>query len=105
MDVAFRRALAEARRHGNLYFAGLLAEDHIAEAFGPARQFWQGWIYTPAVTVWVFLAQCLSPDHSCRDAVAQLLAWLLASGRRRCSAKTGAYCTARDRLPEDACRR
>lgn len=105
MDVAFRRAVAEARRQGKLYFAGLLAEDHIEEAFGPARQLWQGWIYTPAVTVWVFLAQCLSADHSCRDAVAQLLAWLLASGRRRCSAKTGAYCTARDRLPEDACRR
>ena len=33
---------------------------------------------TPAVTVWVFLAQCLSPDHSCRDAVAQLIAWRLA---------------------------
>jgi hypothetical protein len=105
MDGAFRRAVAEARRHGRLYFASLLPEDHIAAAFGPARGFWQGWIYTPAVTVWVFLAQCLSPDHSCRDAVAQLIAWLLASGRRRCSAQTGAYCTARDRLPEEACTR
>jgi putative transposase len=105
MDAAFRQALAEARRHGKLYFASLLDEDHIAEAFGPARGFWQGWIYTPAVTVWVFLAQCLSPDHSCRDAVAQLIAWLLANGRRRCSAQTGAYCLARDRLPEEACSR
>jgi hypothetical protein len=105
MDVAFRQAIAEARRHGKLYFASLLPEDHIAEAFGQARGFWQGWIYTPTVTVWVFLAQCLSPDHSCRDAVAQLIAWLLASGRRRCSAQTGAYCLARDRLPEEACSR
>jgi len=105
MDVTFRQAVAEARRQGKLYFASLLAEDHIEEAFGQARQLWQGWIYTPAVTVWVFLAQCLSPAHSCRDAVAQLLAWLLASGRRRCSAQTGAYCTARDRLPEEACSR
>lgn len=105
MDVAFRQAVADARRHGKLYFASLLAEDHIEEAFGRARHFWQGWMYTPAVTIWVFLAQCLSADHSCRDAVAQLMAWLLASGRRRCSAETGAYCTARDRLPEEACRR
>jgi Transposase DDE domain len=103
MDMAFRRTVAKARRQGNLYFASLLAEDHILEAFGLARWFWQGWVYTPAVTIWVFLAQCLSPDHSCRDAVAQLMAWLLASGRRRCSADTGAYCTARDRLPEEAC--
>jgi putative transposase len=105
MDVAFRQAIAEARRHGKLYFASLLSEDHIAEAFGQAREFWQGWIYSPAVTVWVFLAQCLSSDHSCRDAVAQLIAWLLASGRRCCSARTGAYCLARDRLPEEVCSR
>jgi hypothetical protein len=55
--------------------------------------------------VWVFLAQCLSPDHSCCDAVAQLIAWLLACGRPACSAETGAYCSARDRLPEETCRR
>jgi IS4 transposase len=105
MDRAFRQSVAQARRHGKLYFASLLGEDHIQEAFGRARWFWQGWIYTPAVTIWVFLAQCLSADHSCRDAVAQLLAWLLAGGRRPCSADTGAYCTARDRLPEEACSR
>jgi putative transposase len=105
MEVTFRQAVAQARRHGKLYFASLLAEDHILEAFGGARWIWQGWVYTPAVTIWVFLAQCLSPDHSCRDAVAQLIAWLLGSGQRPCSAETGAYCTARDRLPEEACHR
>jgi putative transposase len=104
MDHSFRQGLAQARREGQLYFAALLPEQHILEAFGPARHLWQGWVYTPAVTVWVFLAQCLSPDHSCRDAVAQLIAWLLASGRRTCSAVTGAYCSARDRVPETACR-
>jgi hypothetical protein len=51
MDTAFRRAVAEARGHGDLYFAGLLSEDRIHQAFGKAREFWQGWIYTPAVTV------------------------------------------------------
>jgi putative transposase len=103
MDVAFRRAVAEARQHGDLYFAGLLSEDRILLAFGRARWVWQGWIYTPAVTVWVFLAQCLSPDHSCRDAVARLIAWRLGRGLRRCSADTGTYCTARNDLPEEAC--
>lgn len=104
MDVAFRRAVAEARRRGELYFAGLLPEDRILEAFGRARWFWQGWIYSPAVTLWVFLAQCLSPDHSCRDAVAQLISWRLVRGLKPCSAETGAYCTARERIPEEACR-
>lgn len=103
MDVAFRNAVARARREGGLFFAGLLSEDRILQAFGNARWKWQGWIYTPAITVWTFLSQCLSPDHSCRDAVARLMAWRLARGMSRCSAKTGAYCTARDKVPEDAC--
>jgi hypothetical protein len=104
MDAAFRRAVAEARRHGDLYFASLLPEDRILEAFGKARSLWQGWIYTPAATVWVFLSQCFSADHSCRDAVARHIAWRLGRGRAACSADTGAYCTARDALPEEACR-
>ncbi|HUY34559.1 MAG TPA: IS4 family transposase [Pirellulales bacterium] len=104
MDTAFRRAMAEAREHGDLYFAGLLPEDLINKAFGKASSLWQGWIYTPAVTVWVFLSQCFSSDHSCRDAVARHIAWRLAQGLDPCSAQTGAYCTARDDLPEDACR-
>jgi len=102
MVHSFRAAVADARRHGDLYFAALLSQDRILKAFGAARAAWQGWIYTPAVTVWVFLAQCLSPDHSCRDAVARLIAWRLARGLKPCSADTGAYCTARGDLPEEA---
>jgi putative transposase len=103
MDWAFRRAVNEARRHGGLYFASLLPEDRILQAFGAARWFWQGWIYSPAVTIWVFLSQCLSSDHSCREAVARLIAWRLAGGLNPCSAETGAYCTAREGLSEEAC--
>jgi len=101
MVLSFRAAVAEARRHGDLYFAALLSEDRILKAFGAARAGWQGWIYTPAATLWVFLSQCLSPDHSCRDAVARLVAWRVAEGLRPCSAQTGAYCTARSDLPEE----
>lgn len=103
MFHSFRRAVAEARRHGDLYFAALVDRQSISEAFGEASSLWQGWIYTPAVTVWVFLSQCLSADHSCRDAVARLAAWRATQGFRPCSADTGAYCTARDALPEAVC--
>jgi putative transposase len=102
MFQSFRAGVAAARRHGNLYFAALLSQDRIEKAFGRARWLWQGWIYTPAVTVWVFLSQCLSPDHSCREAVARLIAWRLSQGLAPCSADTGAYCTARGDLPEEA---
>jgi hypothetical protein len=102
MGHSFRAAVGEARRHGDLYFAALLPQDRILKAVTAARSFWQGWVYTPAVTVWVFLSQCLSPDHSCRDAVARLIAWRVARGQEPCSAVTGAYCTARNDLPEEA---
>jgi hypothetical protein len=102
MVHSFRAAVAEARRHGDLYFAALLSEDRILKAFGEARSFWQGWVYKPAITVWVFLSQCLSPDHSCRVAVARLVAWRLTQRLPPCSADTGAYCTARGDLPEEA---
>jgi hypothetical protein len=104
MVGAFRRAVEQARRQEGLCFAGLLSQERILEAFGAARWPWQGWIYTPAVTVWVYLSQCLSPDHSCREAVAGLLAWRLARGEDPCSANTGAYCTARGKIPEAVCR-
>ena len=102
---SFRAAVRAARGNEQLYFAALLPEERILDAFGAARALWQGWVYTPAVTVWVFLSQCLSMDHSCRDAVARLVAWRVACGQRPCSADTGAYCTARSHLPEEACRR
>jgi putative transposase len=103
MDLQFRRAVVQARQHKDLYFAGLLSEDRILSAFGKARLFWQGWIYTPAVTVWVFLSQCLSDDHSCRKAVAGLIVWRLAQGLKPCSPETSAYCSAREELPEETC--
>lgn len=102
MVHSFHATVAEARRHGNLYFAALLPRDRILKAFEAARATWQGWVYTPAITVWVFLSQCLSPDHSCRDAVARLVAWRVTQGLSPCSADTGAYCTARGDLPEEA---
>ncbi len=57
-------------------------------------------IYSPAVTLWMFLSQVLDADHSCRQAVARLLAARTARGLRPCSPDTGAYCKARQRLPE-----
>lgn len=104
MFATFRSALARARRHGDLYFAALVDQETISAALGEASSLWQGWIYTPAATIWVFLSQCLSADHSCREAVARLAAWRVEQGLPPCSPQTGGYCTARDALPEAACR-
>ena len=57
-------------------------------------------IYTPMVTVWMFITQVLSADHSCQQAVTRLNSWRTARGLSRCSSETTSYCQARRRLPE-----
>jgi len=57
-------------------------------------------LYTPAVTLALFVGQAIDPDPSLRQAVARLLAQRQAQGLPACSADTGAYCLARQRLPE-----
>ena len=56
-------------------------------------------IYTPFITICVFLSQILDPDHSCRAAVARLIVWLSSNGRKPCAPETGTYCEARQRIP------
>jgi hypothetical protein len=57
-------------------------------------------VFTPLLTIWVFLGQVVDPDHSCRQALLRLVGWLAAHGRACCSSNTSAYCKARARLPE-----
>src|SRR5215203_1406746 len=82
-----------------LPFTTVLTEDVIAHAMATLGN-WLDRVFPPLVTLWVFLGQVLSADHSCRAAVARLLAHRLARGQEPCSARTGAYCQARKRLPE-----
>ncbi len=57
-------------------------------------------IYTPTVTLWAFVTQCLSRSKSCVSAVACVLVVRTALGLPPCSANTGGYCKARAKLPE-----
>src|SRR5262245_40732121 len=86
-------------QEGDLPFTNILTEQLIAQALATITG-WLDRIFAPLVTLWVFLGQVLSADHSCRAAVARLIAHRLARGQRPCSAQTGAYCQARQRLPE-----
>jgi Transposase DDE domain len=84
---------------GDLPFTTVLTEEVISQALSTVGV-WLDRIFSPLVTLWVFLGQVLSADHSCRAAVARLIAHRVAGGQRPCSARTGAYCQARKRLPE-----
>ena len=58
-------------------------------------------VYTPLVTLWVFLSQVLGEDHSCREAVARRMAHRQACGANPGSPDASPYCQARRRLPEE----
>ena len=100
----FRQQVQFLRRqflqHGDLPFTNVLTESVVAEALSALSKDWLDRIFSPLVTLWVFLGQVLSADHSCRAAVARLIAHRLARGQVPCSPETGAYCQARKRLPE-----
>src|SRR6516162_9864635 len=100
---SFREQVSFLRRQflqdGDLPFTNVLTEELIAQALA-AIGGWLDRVFSPLVTLWVFLGQVLSADHSCRAAVARLIAHRLSRGQRPCSAETGAYCQARGRLPE-----
>jgi Transposase DDE domain len=101
---AFRQQASFLRRQflqdGDLPFTNVLTEGVIAQAVEAIQLCWMDRIYSPLVTLWVFLGQVLSADHSCRSAVARLIAHRIGQGQRPCSPETGAYCQARKRLPE-----
>lgn len=85
----------------DLPLSNVLSEEVVVQALTASGTCWLHSIYTPLVTLWVFLGQVLSQDHSCRAAVARLIAHRLSRGQSPCSAETGAYCLARKRLPEE----
>ena len=91
-----------------LAFGDVLTEADIQQAcdaegvhFGQGEQH----VYSPAVTLWAFLAQCLSASKSCVSAVARVLVLRVALGLPPCGAGSGAYCKARAKLPETLLRR
>jgi hypothetical protein len=85
---------------GDLPFTEVLSAEVVSQAVTAIGTCWNNRIFTPLVTLWVFLGQVLSADHSCRAAVARLIAHRASRGLRPCSSETGAYCQARKRLPE-----
>jgi hypothetical protein len=58
-------------------------------------------LFPPSVTLWTFWLQVLSPDGSCRDAVARLRACQVAQGEPPCAPNTGSDGKARGRFPEE----
>src|SRR5918912_3919288 len=88
-QVGFRRR--QFLQDGDLPFTDVLTEDVITEALAAVGG-WLNRVFSPVVTLWVFLGQALAADQSCRAAVARLIAHRVSQGLEPCSAESGAYC-------------
>jgi hypothetical protein len=94
---AYRQRLAEAPE---LALSEVLKRENVERVLKEENVGFRQRLFTPLVTVWVFVLQVLSRDSSCRAAVTRLIVYLVARGQRPCAPYTGSYCKARGRLPE-----
>jgi hypothetical protein len=86
-------------RNDGLPFADVLTEPRIRQALDEHGVRYRDRVFDPVTTLWGFLSQVLSDDHSCRDAVTRVIAHRAASGLGACSPSAASYCDARGRLP------
>jgi hypothetical protein len=95
-----RRVRAEMQRSDSYAFFNLLTGEELlddVEALLPAHR---ERLFPPTETLSMFLAQVLSSDGSCRQAVDDAAVKRLVAGLPECSTNTGSYCAARGRLPQ-----
>ena len=97
----FGRLANQLHNSDSLFFNSKLSAEAIHQACKAIKYSFRSRTYTPAVTIWMFIGQVLSVDHSCRDAIARLNVWRVAQGLPPCDSDTSAYCEARKRLPEE----
>lgn len=83
-----------------LPFKKFLSVERFSEIFDNLAPKCRDRIYPPVVTLSTFISQVLSPDHSCREAVARVIAERVCEGKAACSPDNSPYCRARQRLPE-----
>jgi hypothetical protein len=96
--MSLDRLRARFTRDDGLPFADVLTEASIRDALNEHGVRYRDRIFGPVTTIWGFLSQVLSEDHSCRDAVSRIIAHRAANGLGICSPNTASYCNARARV-------
>src|SRR5690242_1548654 len=96
----FATARDQLARHNGLPFLALLARPVVAAACRAVHHTWRERVYTPWITLSLFLSQVLSEDHSCDEAVDRFQKARYDRGLPPVSPETTSYCEARARLPE-----
>ena len=83
-----------------LPFLDHLSPDLVEDACREGNHRWRTRIYSPLITLSIFLSQILSDDHSCDDAVDRFQKFRYDQGLPPVSTETTSDCEARQRLPE-----
>jgi hypothetical protein len=97
--LAFAELRSRFAQSEGLPFSEVLTEENIRAVLDRCGVAFRDRVFNPITTVWGFLSQVLSDDHSCQDAVARIIAHRSARGQEICSPNTAAFCKARLRLP------
>ena len=85
-------------RNEGLPFVDILTEASIRDVLYEQGVKFRDRVFNPVTTIWGFLSQVLSEDHSCRDAVSRIIAHRATNGITLCSPNTASYCKARSRI-------
>ena len=93
----FRRQFAQA---ASLPFSDVLPAQVVIDSLqSMGVQFYKS-LYNPVTVLWLFLSQVIHANPTLAATVENFLAWRLGQGLPPCSADTGGYARARQRLPE-----
>lgn len=90
----------QLREQQGLPFLKVLSRDMVEHACRLGHHPWRERVYTPWITLGIFLSQVLSADHSCDDAVERFQKFRSDRGLPAVAPETSSYCEARQRLPE-----
>ena len=99
MARMLKEAFAKLRR-GDFELEALLPAEQVQAACRATGYQDHAIVYTSPTIMHSFLGQMLRADRSCQQAVVGVAAQRTARGQAPCSADTGGYCKARQRIPE-----
>jgi hypothetical protein len=88
-------------RQTGLPFVEALSASEVESTCRTWNHRWRNRIYTPWITLCMFLSQIISSDQSCADALERFQKYLKDCGLPPVADDTASYCDARQRLPEE----
>jgi hypothetical protein len=84
-----------------LPFLEVLSASEVESSCRAHSHKWRSRVFTPWITLSMFLSQILSSDHSCGDALERFQKYRKDCGLPPVADDTASYCEARQRLPEE----